>query len=75
MAAIFTLFRWRWAVGGFVNTLPGGIPELGVVGGRCEVGEAGELWDVVATIIYRMRAGPEIWQSDASWPCYLKFTI
>ena len=50
--------------------MPGGIPELGVVGGRCEVGEAGELWDVVATI-YRLQAGTAIWQSDASWPCYL----
>jgi len=30
--------------------MPGGIPELGVVGGRCEVGEAGEVRDVIATI-------------------------
>ena len=30
--------------------MPGGIPELGVVGGRCEVGEASELWDVVASM-------------------------
>ena len=50
--------------------MPGGIPELGVVGGQCEVGEAGELWDIVATI-YRMRAGTEIWQSDASWQCVI----
>ena len=26
-----------------LDGMPGGIPELGVVGGRCEVGEAGEL--------------------------------
>ena len=35
-------------------------------GGRCEVGEAGELRDLLATI-HRMRAGTEIWQNDAPW--------
>ena len=33
-----------------LDGMPGGIPELGVVGGRCEVGEAGEVRDVIATI-------------------------
>ena len=44
----------------WVDGMLGCIPELDVVGDRCEVGEAGELWDVVATI-YRMRARTEIW--------------
>ena len=41
------------------------------MGGRCQVGEAGELWDVVVTI-YRPYAGGARsfqWQSEASWPC------
>ena len=36
-------------------------PNWASWGGRCEVGEARELWDVVTTI-YRMRERTEIWQ-------------
>jgi len=40
-----------------LDGMPGGIPELGVVGGRCEVGEDGELWNRQSTVPGREQRG------------------